>query len=336
MKPLDPPLPLAFGQKRSVQYNDPEHMSAELARGTSVVMNYRSAEPDGSFNAHSAVIKTRNVRLVASASSAFRVEAHGASNGILMVASHGFTSTRWEGRTIEWGEGKSALFLPPGGCSAHSTARSVVGIDIDPTVLNQITQVMLGGKAAKRGAAFDFATSCPFSLQGNHFDFSSIIQGLISTLDLFDGDAHLIERSGIDETILRIVALLFNFEELSAGDADTRAHPAIVHLACEYIDANLTNTITLTDLESITGLSRRSLQYAFRAAFDCTPMQWVAQRRLEAVRSQILAARQGANLTMIAGEYFANLGEFARMYKQRYGELPSITLKGAIAKRLWS
>ncbi|MBI1651381.1 AraC family transcriptional regulator [Hyphomicrobium sulfonivorans] len=110
----------------------------------------------------------------------------------------------------------------------------------------------------------------------------------------------------------------------------------MVQLACEYIDANLTNPISLTDLEFLTGLSRRSLQYGFRAAFDRTPMQWVAQRRLEAVRRQILEAPPGANLTMIAGEYFANLGEFARMYRRRYGELPSATLKQALAKRLRS
>lgn len=335
-KSIDDIPPLAFGRGQSFQYSDPERMSEGLARGTSAMMNYRSAEPDGSFCAHSAVIKTRNVRLIASASSAISVEAHGASSGILMVALQGDASTQREGRAIDWGQGGSALYLPPGGCVTRSTARSVVAIDIDPTALGHVTQIMLGGKVPRRRPSFDFSGPCAVNLRGNNLDFASIIQGAVSTLDLFGGDSHLIERSALDESILRIVALLLNFEALSADEFHASPHPAVIHLACEYIDANLTNTITLTDLESITGLSRRSLQYAFRATFDCTPMQWVAQRRLEAVRSRILAARQGETLTAIVGEYFANLGEFARMYRRRYGELPSVTLKDAIAKRLRS
>lgn len=328
--------PLAFGQRQSVRFRNAEHLSEAAGRDTPTVMNYRSSETDGSFLAQFAVIKTAKIRLTAASSSSFRVEARGSPTGLLMVPLHGFTITQRKGRTIEWGQGKCALYLPPGGCSARSTGRSAVGVDIEPTVLNGVAQTMLGGKIPKRGAAFDFATACPIALQSNHLDFGSIFQDAISTLDRFDGRTDLIEKSGVDDLILRIVALLFNIEEMSEGNADTGGRSAVLRLACEYIDANLTRAITLTDLESLTGLSRRSLQYAFRSTFDCTPMQWVAQRRLETVRSQILAARQGTNLTRIAGEYFANLGEFARLYRQRYGELPSMTLKNVLAKRLRS
>ncbi|WP_246274645.1 AraC family transcriptional regulator [Hyphomicrobium sulfonivorans] len=297
-------------------------------------MKYRSAEPDGAFLAQSAFIKTRNVRLVALTSSAFHVEASGSPSGLLMVATHGFTDTRHGGRTFEWGKGKGALYLPPGGCSAQSTARSVVAVDIDPANFNRVTEAMLGGRALRTG--FSLRQPCFVDTPGSRFDFGDVLKGMVATMDMLGGDAHLIERAALDDALLRVVALLLNFEELSAAEPETSTPRAVVRLACEYIDANLTSTITLTELESITGLSRRSLQYAFRAAFDCTPMQWAAQRRLEAVRSHILAARPGANLTAIAGAYFVNLGEFARMYRQHYGELPSITLKDAIAKRLRS
>lgn len=336
MKSFDDIPPLAFGQGRSIEYTDPERMSEALSRGGSLLMKHRSAEPDGTFRAQSAVIKTRNVSLVALASSAFHVEASRAPSGLLMVASHGCTDTRRGGRTFEWGKGKGALYLPPGGCSAQSTARSVIGVDIDPANFNRVTEVMLGGRAPKPSSAFSFARPCFVDTPVSRFDFGSVLEGVVAAMDLLGGDAHLIERAALDDATIRVVALLLNFEEFSASEPDTNTPRAVVRRACEYIDANLTGTITLTELETITGLSRRSLQYAFRAAFDCTPMQWVAQRRLEAVRSHILAARQGEKLTTIAGEYFANLGEFARMYKQRYGELPSVTLKDAIEQRLRS
>jgi len=328
--------PLAFGLRHALQYTDAERMSAELARGTVAAMNYRSAEPGGAFRAQSALIKTRNVKLVASASSAIRVEAHGAPSGIFLLALHGAGVTKRGGRNFDWGKGKAGLFLPPGGCTARFSARSVVGVDIDPAAIARVTQIMLGGKLPRRGQSFDFAAPCAVNLRGNNLDLGSILLSTISTMDQFGGDARLIERSGLDDVIVRIVAMIFNFEELSARGSDAKADRAVVRMACEYIDDNLTGTITLTDLETVTGLSRRSLQYGFRAEFDCTPMQWVAQRRLEAVRKEILSARQGDTLTAIAGEYFANLGEFARMYRQQYGELPSATLRNALSRRFRS
>lgn len=326
---------LAFGDGRALKFSSAERMSEALTRAGSVEMKHRSAEPDGAFGAHMAAIQTRSSRLVALASAAFHVEASGAPSGLLMVPLHGATITRRGAHTYEWGKDKGALYLPPGGCIAQSTARSVIGIDIDPADFHRVTEVMLG-RAPKASSRFSFARPSFVDTPRSRFDFGSVIEGIAETMDRLGGDARLIERAALDDALIRVVALLLNFEEFSADEPETGVPPAVVRLACEYIDANLTSTITLTDLESITGLSRRSLQYAFRSAFSCTPMQWVAQRRLEAVRSHILAARPGETLTAIVGAYFANLGEFARMYKHRYGELPSATLKGALAKRLRS
>lgn len=331
------PLPqLAFGDRESVQFSDADIMSEALTRGLSLVMKHRAAEPDRQFCARTAAIKTQNARLVALASSAFHLEATGAPNGLLMIATHGITQTRREGRTFEWGKGKGALYLPPGGCRASSGVRSVIGIDVDPAAFDRVAQAMLGGRTLKSGAALAFARPCFWAEGGNRPDLIGVIEGLVAIMDSLHGNAGLISRAGIDDALIRAVALLMNFGELAQTEPRANVSRAVVRFACEYIDANLAGTITLTDLEQLTGLSRRSLQYAFRATFDCTPMQWVARRRLEAVRHAILDARPGSNLTTIAGAYFANLGEFARMYKQTYGELPSVTLKAAIARQLRS
>jgi AraC-like DNA-binding protein len=327
--------PLAFGQQRAVQFRDADRMSEALTRAGSVQMKHRSAEPEGAFGAQMAAIHTRSLRLVALSSAAFHVEASGAPSGLLMVPLHGSTITRRGARTYEWGKDQGALYLPPGGCIAQSTARSVLGIDIDPADFHRITEVMLG-RAPKPSSRFSFARPTFVDTPSSRFDFCGVIEGIAATMDRLGGDANLIERAALDDALIRVVALLLNFEEFSAEEHDPSAPSAVVRMACEYIDAHLTSTITLTDLESITGLSRRSLQYAFRSGLGCTPMQWVLQRRLDAVRAHILSARPGETLTAIVGAYFANLGEFARMYKHRYGELPSATLKGALAKRLRS
>ncbi|WP_018389191.1 helix-turn-helix domain-containing protein [Ancylobacter sp. FA202] len=109
-----------------------------------------------------------------------------------------------------------------------------------------------------------------------------------------------------------------------------------LNMACDYIDANLDGRITLSDLERVSGLSARSLQYAFRATFNRSPMQWTTDRRLEKVRERILSARTGDTLTAIAGAYFTNLGDFSHSYRARYGELPSQTLQNVLARPLRS
>ncbi|MQT14514.1 helix-turn-helix transcriptional regulator [Rhizobiales bacterium Sp-1] len=108
--------------------------------------------------------------------------------------------------------------------------------------------------------------------------------------------------------------------------ARTGAKAAVSHL-CDYIDANLTRKITLTDLEKISGFSARALQYSFQSVTGQTPGKWISNRRLEVAHTLIIKAEPGATVTEIAGPYFNNMGEFARLYRARYGELPSETLR---------
>ncbi|KPF94439.1 hypothetical protein IP86_22270 [Rhodopseudomonas sp. AAP120] len=96
---------------------------------------------------------------------------------------------------------------------------------------------------------------------------------------------------------------------------------------CDYILANLDQKLTLSDLEPISGLSSRVLQYAFRERFGCSPMQWVNDQRLEQVRALIQGAPPGSRVSAIASAYFSNLGDFAQRYRRRFGELPSVTME---------
>jgi transcriptional regulator GlxA family with amidase domain len=99
-----------------------------------------------------------------------------------------------------------------------------------------------------------------------------------------------------------------------------------VNELCEYILADLERTLTITELESVFGVSARSLQYAFRRRFNCTPGQWIVEQKLLAVHSRLLKAKLGESVTQIAIKFFGNLGDFSRKYRHRFGELPSQTL----------
>lgn len=76
------------------------------------------------------------------------------------------------------------------------------------------------------------------------------------------------------------------------------------------------------------GVSERTLQYAFRAYVNMTPLTYVRLCRLNRVRETLLAEDPGtSSVTVIAMRFgFFHLGRFAADYKRVFDEPPSVTL----------
>lgn len=98
----------------------------------------------------------------------------------------------------------------------------------------------------------------------------------------------------------------------------------------DYLMANLSRRITLTDLEIVSGLSAWSLQYAFQKRFGCSPVTWIRNERLNAARELLLAGGGHDKVTTAAlALSFSIMGEFSRLYWARFGEYPAETLAAA-------
>jgi AraC-like DNA-binding protein len=102
---------------------------------------------------------------------------------------------------------------------------------------------------------------------------------------------------------------------------------AQVHRAEEWIDAHLTDVIGIDEVATAIGVGIRSLQLSFRRVHDCSPHEFVIERRLEAARQKLLAATPEATVTAIATDLgFFELGRFAERYRKHFAETPSATL----------
>ncbi len=75
-------------------------------------------------------------------------------------------------------------------------------------------------------------------------------------------------------------------------------------------------------------VSERSLQYAFRAYVDMSPLSYLRLCRLNRVRSALRAASvEATTVTAVAMRFgFLHLGRFAIDYKRLFGQSPSTTL----------
>lgn len=105
-----------------------------------------------------------------------------------------------------------------------------------------------------------------------------------------------------------------------------------VKRAIDYMHANLDAPLTIADISLTAGVAGRTLFKHFRDTRDVSPMQYLRNLRFERARQELRNAPAGTSVTEIATRWgFGHLGRFAVEYRQRYGESPSETLRGARA-----
>lgn len=110
-----------------------------------------------------------------------------------------------------------------------------------------------------------------------------------------------------------------------------RSGRAAVTRSIEFIERHLAEPITLEDIASHARMSPRSIQVGFREDLGTTPIAFVRDRRLDAVRRALLEAapHSGVTVTDTAIRWgFGHLGNFSHVYRERFGESPSATLRG--------
>ena len=113
------------------------------------------------------------------------------------------------------------------------------------------------------------------------------------------------------------------------------AAPRQVRLAEEYIEAHWDRPITVDLLARLTNVSARSIFDSFRKSRGYSPMAFVKRVRLRHARKILLHAEPDATVAKIATMCgFGNLGNFAKDYRNEFGELPSETLRKASGPHL--
>jgi AraC-like DNA-binding protein len=105
----------------------------------------------------------------------------------------------------------------------------------------------------------------------------------------------------------------------------------IVQRVDRWIRRHLSQPITLDQLCAAAGVAARTLQQACLAYWGRTPLELVAARRLEAVRSLLGAGAIGTVTEAAVRCGFSHLGRFSVEYRRAFGESPSDTLARASA-----
>ncbi|WP_182882461.1 AraC family transcriptional regulator [Microbispora sp. H10949] len=119
-----------------------------------------------------------------------------------------------------------------------------------------------------------------------------------------------------------------NYSDVLCG-GQRRVAPPTVKRAVSLIEEHAGEPLTVEDIAEAVGVSARALQEGFRRHLDKTPMGYLREVRLDRVRAELTVTdRVTVTVTDVAYRWgFAHLGRFSSVYRQRFGESPSETLR---------
>ncbi len=330
---------LAFGESVAVTNTSVADLQERLRQmGTHLRVDGDLADYP-KFEYRSAVANVSGLKLVALASSPHKYEILESEGVTLLVPFVGRSKLQARGQAIEWQGSDIALLLPGESCAGVTSINSVLLIAIDEDRLRRTARAILDTSTesgAESPAEIDLSQIRKVSLHSNRLSFDKVLRHLCGMVDLLLEYPDLLDKSGIEESFYRIMALMLQptlcSPQLELTDTRQYARRKLDKL-CHYIQSHIDQVFTLSDLDRVSGMSRRSMHYAFQLRYQCTPMQWVRSERLVQAHQKLCNATPVTTVTSVAllcG--YNSSATFANYYKKQYGELPSATLARALRR----
>jgi AraC-like DNA-binding protein len=202
-----------------------------------------------------------------------------------------------------------AILLPPGDIPNHLRRR-------------QLEDVLMHQKS------IELLQSNPESAGGLYRWGRRLADIAIRQPELFDvPQTRAAAQVELLENILAVLQSVVEVESMP-HDVTLQGHSRIVQLVEDFVLAHAAERLYVSDLCEAAGVSERTLQYAFKEMMGMTPLTFLTRLRLHRVRQSLRTACPGE--TTVTAEAirwgFWNFGDFARAYRECFGELPSATL----------
>lgn len=142
----------------------------------------------------------------------------------------------------------------------------------------------------------------------------------LADMDWEDRDAALRANETVHETLSEL--LLSQHAVLRDPRLKGGLAPAVRRRLADYIEATLSQPVTLGALAQIARLSEYHLARMFRLSFGLPPHAWIAQRRLD--RARILLKTTAMSLQQVADACgYADLSHFSHRFRAATGVSPS-------------
>ena len=232
-----------------------------------------------------------------------------------------------EGRARSVAEGMTgAVFLPDSPVTIHWTPEAVVYAIKVPREALETHAARLVGQAVDETIRFDLA-----------FDLTSAPgQALFATADFLyrelarpGGLGSMPSACSSVESALMTQLLMVVPSQLTPllHQRNTTARRANIAAVVDHIDAHPQEATSTAALAARVGLSERALQAGFHEFVGMSPGAYQRRIRLDHVHEELLAGSPHSVTEVAAKWQFFHPGRFASQYKERFGMLPSETVR---------
>ena len=181
----------------------------------------------------------------------------------------------------------------------------------------------IGARLLKRASFIDGG-------QAWSIDYVPALLKAVAMIDDCRSDGALLARIGLEDVVNQLLARLILEQEhgraLAARVPGQPRSVRAVELICDRIRSTIGKPMSISEMEELTGLTGRALNYAFRARFDCSPQEWQRNFLLDHARQMLTGSHFTGSVKTLSYELgFSSPSSFAAHYRQRFGELPSLS-----------
>lgn len=217
------------------------------------------------------------------------------------------------------------FLFTPGPGSSISEELDVLMVNIDLDVLAHAAAQRVGADAAKLAFHSNHAVS---ETRRQHWlrTVGYAWNSVMNVPELFHDDAI---RAATVEMVTATALTAFAIEADASPRASDAASSAAIRRAATFIEDHADQPLTVAAIAEAARLSVRGLQLGFQRGLGVSPMSYVRSVRLEAAHAELLAADVAdEQVATIARRWsFANPGRFAALYRERFNERPTDTLR---------
>lgn len=328
-------LPFGFGEKIAQRFMTPREAALQTSVVTPSLNGYEARGPLDEFVAKSALVRLGELDLLSYASSRVTIDLGVSTSTEFVVTLAGCFSL------TQRASGKRVSLSPKFACLQGAAARiveaepcSAVVARIDPGRLRGTLDTISGDG----GLAFDLdrlRETQAVEMQRGNVDMKRVFRAFFRMLDAQAShyafyDYRIPEILGLDDQFYRLAALSLAPDLLSDDHAPV---PPVardsIDMLCDSIRDSRDRFVTLTEMESMTGMARRTLQHHFLKRFQCSPMAWQRRERLHIAHDRLKRGETGGlNIAELGYELgFASPSSFADFYRRMFGETPGATLR---------
>jgi transcriptional regulator GlxA family with amidase domain len=213
------------------------------------------------------------------------------------------------------------LLIPGQYYTARTEPGPVLALQVDPDLLREELHARGRTRASFRALQCTSAGLSPAA----RIAFNGLHEEFMAAAKSASGDRESERVQTLERSVGAWVA-----NRLLENSGLKASSPAALQLATDmdtWIRRHLAERITLERLRAVSGVSTRALQYACVARWGRTPIELLAERRLENARSLLTARPLATSVTHAAvNSGFSHLGRFSGLYKRTFGESPSDTI----------